>query len=88
MNDMPEFKNQAALFKKHRQECGYTQSGLAAALVDVHSQFISNWERGLCGVPIPLLKKLIKLLKISRKQLEDAMISDAKIEIKEKIALL
>jgi transcriptional regulator with XRE-family HTH domain len=81
---MDKFSNLGQFLKKHRAQKNMTQAELAAEL-KMHSQFVSNWERGLCAPPSDKFQALIELLKIDRKKLLDAMLADAKIEIKAKV---
>lgn len=47
--------------KSKRQSAGLTQIDVAWRVGLGSAQFISNIERGLCSVPLPLLIKLQKL---------------------------
>jgi transcriptional regulator with XRE-family HTH domain len=82
---MVEFSNLSLFLKQQRIQKGYTQAELASSLKNVHSQFVSNWERGLCAPPTHCFQDLISLLKINRKKLEKVMLLDAKQEIQSRI---
>lgn len=82
---MAEFKHLGAYLKQKRVDSGYTQAELASALGDLHSQFVSNWERGLCAPPGHSLPKLIEVLKLSREKLVDVMLADSRIVIEAKV---
>ncbi len=82
---MAEFNNLGAFLKKKRVDAGFTQAELASKLGDVHSQFVSNWERGLCAPPGHSLHKLIDLLKLNREKLVEVMLADSKIVIQGKV---
>ena len=82
---MAEFKHLGIYLKAKRATTNFTQGGLAEELGNVHSQFISNWERGLCAPPNHCFPKLISLLKIDKKELVKVMLKDAQEEIESKI---
>ena len=78
-------KQLSHFLKLKRIESGLTQSELGELLGDIHPQFISNWERGLCAPPSHSLQKLISILKIKRMDLLEIMVADSRREIKIKI---
>lgn len=82
---MAEFHHLGAFLREKRIDAGYTQAELASSLGDVHSQFVSNWERGLCAPPGHSLQRLIDLLKLNREKLVDIMLMDARTEIEAKV---
>jgi len=82
---MTEFSNLGEFLKKHRVEAGMTQSELALALGGIHSQFVSNWERGLCAPPGHSFQALIKVLGIKREALLEVMVADARAGIKKRV---
>lgn len=81
---MAEFSNLGLLLKNQRIQKNLTQAELAAG-IKVHSQFVSNWERGLCAPPSEKFQALINFLKIDRNKIVQAMLADAKMEIEEKV---
>lgn len=65
-----------------------TQAKVASLAGGVHSQFISNAERGLCQLPTDAMKKLVKELRLSKADkalLELAMIADRTAEVRKEI---
>ncbi len=82
---MAEFQNLGTFLKEKRLSSKYTQAELASSLGDVHSQFVSNWERGLCAPPGHCLPKLIDVLKLNRAKLVDVMLQDSKADIEAKV---
>jgi transcriptional regulator with XRE-family HTH domain len=82
---MAAFKYLGSYLRQKRLDSGYTQSELAASLGDVHSQFVSNWERGLCAPPGHSLHKLIDVLRLNRDKLVEVMLEDSRIVIESKI---
>lgn len=82
---MHEFSNLGNFLKKKRIERNFTQRELASALSDVHTQFVSNWERGLCAPPSHCLQNLIELLKINREALVGVMLEDSRATIQAKV---
>ena len=75
------FKNLGNYLKIKRVELGLTQKGLAEKLEGVHSQFVSNWERGLCAPPSHSFEDVIRILKLDRKILVEVMLKDSRIQI-------
>lgn len=82
---MTEFTNLGNFLKHKRIEANLTQRELAHALGDMNSQFVSNWERGLCAPPSHCFQKLIELLKVNREQLVEVMLEDSKMVIEAKV---
>lgn len=82
---MTEFSHLGNYLKNKRIETNLTQRELAQALGDMNSQFVSNWERGLCAPPSHCFQKLIELLKINREQLVQVMLEDSKTVIEAKV---
>ena len=57
--------NATGEYLKHRRnELGLTQQEVSLEVGDLHSQFVSNWERGLCLPPEWAWPKLNKVLKL------------------------
>lgn len=70
------FTNLGKYLKDRRTEMDLTQAEVAEAL-GLHSQFASNWERGLCAPPKHAKDKLAKLLRLSEVRLWEVMMDDA-----------
>ncbi|RTL05210.1 XRE family transcriptional regulator [Candidatus Dependentiae bacterium] len=71
-----KFKNQAKLIKSVRLKAGLSQSQMAKLLGYKSGQFISNMERGICGLPPESHKKIRGL--VSKQALLSAVIQDVK----------
>ncbi len=56
---MRDFTRSGAVMKAYREKLGLTQRELAQRF-NMNSQFVSNWERGLCLPPTHMMKKLLK----------------------------
>lgn len=82
---MAAFSNLGKYLKQKRLDAGYTQAELARELGNIHSQFVSNWERGLCAPPSYSFSKLINLLSLNREKMVDVMVEDSKIAIEQKV---
>lgn len=67
------FENAGILLKSYRKSISMTQLELSKKS-KVHSQFVSNWERGKCLPPVPVMKKIYK-----------SMTSDQRINFKDAI---
>lgn len=57
------------LLTKYRHRSGLTQRQAALKVGNSNSQFISNIERGLCSVPLPMLRKLIRVYGIKEREI-------------------
>jgi DNA-binding XRE family transcriptional regulator len=76
----PMFVEMGKVLKSIRVEKGMTQAEVAEA-IGVHSQFVSNWERGLCAPPKDCLPKLRETFRIGPKtqeRISHAMVKDFK----------
>jgi transcriptional regulator with XRE-family HTH domain len=82
---MAEFNHLGLYLKNKRTEKKMTQAQVALALKDVHVQFVSNWERGLCAPPSHSFQRLIEVLRLDRDKLVSVMLDDAKTEIEAKV---
>jgi len=54
----------------------YSQSDLSLLLGYKNGQFISNVERGLCNVPLKMMKKISEVLDINPEELKAAILKD------------
>ncbi|PIP89573.1 MAG: hypothetical protein COW01_11390 [Bdellovibrionales bacterium CG12_big_fil_rev_8_21_14_0_65_38_15] len=54
----------------------YSQNQLSKLLGYKNGQFISNVERGLCGIPLKGIQKLIEVLNLDSRDLKNAMLRD------------
>ena len=77
-----QFTEEGKFLKAAREKSRMTQAELAEELGDVHVQFVSNWERGLCQPPMHKYRKLIKFLKINEVDLRYEMLRDAENQIR------
>lgn len=80
-----EFKQLGQYLKRSRNDAKLTQAELAESLGDVHIQFVSNWERGLCAPPNHCFQKLISVLDLDREKLVKVMLMDSKAIITAKV---
>lgn len=63
-------------FKKKREDNRLSQGELSEALGYTSSQFVSNWERGLCSPPLAIIPKLAKILNIPKREILDLLTSE------------
>jgi transcriptional regulator with XRE-family HTH domain len=54
----------------------YSQSDLSVLLGYKNGQFISNVERGLCNVPLKMMKKISEVLEINPDEIKEAILKD------------
>lgn len=75
---MRSFKNIATLVRTKRigHTKNYSQSDLSLLLGYKNGQFISNVERGLCNVPLKMMKKISEVLDINPEELKTAILKD------------
>ncbi len=62
--------------KEKRIDVGLTQLEAALKLGYSNAQFISNWERGVSSPPIKILKKIVKLYKLSSSEVMDILVAE------------
>lgn len=82
---MAEFNYLGEYLREKRLEKDLSQAELARALNDVHVQFVSNWERGLCAPPGHSFHRLIEVLKLNRETLVDVMLKDSRSVIEGRV---
>lgn len=68
-------KKLGTMLKDRRIKRGLSQKEVSDELGYSSSQFISNWERGLCSPPLEALGALTKLYNIRRSELIDFMVN-------------
>ena len=73
---MRKFKNIARVVFEAREHRRYSQQDLAQELGYKNGQFISNVERGKCGIPAEKLFLLSKILGTSPVMYAEALLSD------------
>lgn len=75
---MRSFRHIAKLIREKRvnHKNSYSQSELSALLGYKNGQFISNVERGLCSIPLKMLKKVSSILDIDQVELRDVLMKD------------
>ena len=80
---MRSFEAIAKLIKVRRlnHPAGYSQSDLSKELGYKNGQFISNVERGLCSIPLKMLRKVGEILDISEFDLKAALLEDYKVTL-------
>ena len=71
-----DFENIGELTRLSRKEAGLSQLVLGEKLGYGNAQFISNLERGICGLPKKKMKKFCKILKVSSNDLVRVMAED------------
>ncbi|MEE2743021.1 MAG: helix-turn-helix transcriptional regulator [Bdellovibrionota bacterium] len=72
------FKSIAKLIKAKRlaHPKGYSQSELSHLLGYKNGQFISNVERGLCNIPLKMLRRVSEVLGVPKEDLKKAILDD------------
>lgn len=75
---MRTFKHIATLVKTKRvaHPKNYSQSDLSELLGYKNGQFISNVERGLCNVPLKMMKQVAEILDITPEELKTSILRD------------
>lgn len=75
---MRSFKNVATLIRTRRTEHPkqYSQADLSDQLGYKNGQLVSNIERGLCSLPLKMMKKASEILSINPDELKAAILKD------------
>ncbi len=68
--------------KERRIELDLTQKELSEKLGYSTTQYISNWERGLCGPPAKKIPEIIQLLKLSKSKAFKVLLDDYEAYLK------
>lgn len=80
-----KYRSLGLLYKNYRKIAGISQQKAADFLGYESSQIISNFERGLCSLPIPTLFKYSTLLKIPESLFIGSVLSENLYQILESI---
>jgi len=75
---MRSFRHIAKLIRDKRlsHKNSYSQSELSSLLGYKNGQFISNVERGLCSIPLKMLKKVCDILDIEQAEFREVLLKD------------
>jgi transcriptional regulator with XRE-family HTH domain len=73
------------IIKERRLKVGLSQGKLAEAFGYASPQFISNIERGLCGIPADNILGLAKVLKINPEVLIAADVAEYERQLRERV---
>jgi len=75
---MRSFNHIAKLIRTKRigHPKNYSQSDLSLMLGYKNGQFISNVERGLCNVPLKMMRKISEVLDIHPDEIKEAILKD------------
>ncbi|MGE0633710.1 MAG: helix-turn-helix domain-containing protein [Pseudobdellovibrionaceae bacterium] len=87
MKQLPTNYMFGELMQKKRLESGLSQGDLAKKLGYSTSQFISNWERGICSAPYSVIEKLVKILNLNKEDLLEAMLMDTRRSFEMKLKI-
>jgi transcriptional regulator with XRE-family HTH domain len=72
-------------FKEKRSNMGMTQLDVARKLGYTSAQFISNFERGLCSLPLPAIRKLTQLYKTDGKRVFELIMAEQESYVQEQL---
>lgn len=81
----PRFEFMAKLLKSKRMEKGLSQKDMALKMGSDNAQYVSNLERGVNRIPLDRLVRLQRILKISQKEILDALVFDYREDIKKQL---
>ncbi len=73
-------QNVGRYFRAKRIKSGLSQEEVVKSLGYTSIQIVSNWERGICSPPSRILKSLMKLYKIDKKEYLEFFISETRRE--------
>lgn len=79
-----DFQNLGNYLKERRMALGMTQAKLSKKL-KVHTQFVSNWERGQCAPPSQCFQLALDVLEANRAKVVKLMVQDSKKIIEAKV---
>lgn len=87
--DKKQFNNIASLLRTKRESHPKrpSQSQIALLLGYKNGQFISNIERGLCGIPYKSLKQVCEILSIEELELREAILNDERENLERHFAV-
>lgn len=74
-------------FRKKRVESGMTQIELSKRLGYSTSQFVSNWERGVCMPPLSNMASLCDLLSIPKREIVDLLTDEYRRNLERAVKL-
>jgi transcriptional regulator with XRE-family HTH domain len=72
--------------KDARESANLTQKDVAD-ICACKSQFVSNWERGTCLPPMPVMKRLVKICKINETQFVNFLLKEHEILVKSQLGI-
>lgn len=81
-----KFADLGQFLREKREANEFTQADVADKL-GCKSQFISNWERGAASPPWKMLKAVIRMYKISDKEIVRLLVSDYERSVKKQLGL-
>ena len=79
-----DFHHLGQYLKELRLKAGLTQTELAIA-INLHSQFVSNWERGQSAPPSHCFQIVLDILQADRDKVVKLMVLDSKKIIEAKV---
>jgi transcriptional regulator with XRE-family HTH domain len=82
---MAKQRRLASFLKEYRIKSGLSQAEVANLLKYSTPQFISNWERGVSSPPLDKVSQLIEIYRISREELIDIMLDEAREHLEKNI---
>ena len=71
--------------KQHRVRKGCSQKYVAVKIGNKTSQFVSNFERGLCSPPLEALQVLIGIYELPEKELLEILVTEQEKYFREKL---
>jgi transcriptional regulator with XRE-family HTH domain len=81
-----KFGSFGSFLKTARERRNITQSELAKKLGYSTSQFISNWERGLCDPPLDAIPEISQFLGISKKDVMSVILEQTKLDLEKRFS--
>lgn len=80
---MKSFSNMANLVKTKRMEHPkrYTQTELSHLLGYKNGQFVSNIERGICGLPLKSIRRFCEILGAEPSEVKAAILLDLEVSL-------
>jgi transcriptional regulator with XRE-family HTH domain len=84
MGTTNRLRNMGSFLKEIRQKRNITQAELAKKLGYTTSQFVSNWERGLCSPPLDSIVEIANFLAIPKSTIMNLILEQTKVELEKR----
>jgi transcriptional regulator with XRE-family HTH domain len=81
----PKNSSLGQLLSEHRSRLGLSQKDVATQLGYSTSQVVSDWERGIRSPPGNVLRKLVKLYKVTPEKFYEVLLEERTLILQKKL---